>query len=96
MTMTTLDKLIADASLSPQSFHKVAGVAPADPTALQERAEQLSAGLMSAIKSLEDLVAAYPRADFRAIEKDIDEAYDRCLGLWVDVSRARRNEEAGV
>lgn len=88
-----LDKLIADASLTPQSFQKIAGVAPTDPQALQERAEALAAGILSAIKSLEDLTAAYPRADFRSIEPQIDDAYDRCLGLWADVTRAKRNEE---
>jgi hypothetical protein len=91
-----LNKLIADAALSPQSFHKIAGTAPTDPAALQERAEQLAAGILSAIKSMEDLVAAYPRADLRCVEKQIDDAYDRCLGLWTDVTRARRNEEAGL
>lgn len=88
-----LDKLMADASLTPQSFQKIAGVAPTDPAALQERAEALAAGILSAIKSLEDLTAAYPRADFRSIEPQIDDAYDRCLGLWADVTRAKRNEE---
>lgn len=88
-----LDKLVADANLSPQSFQKIAGVAPTDPAALQERAEALAAGILSAIKSLEDLAAAYPRADFRAIEPQIDDAYDRCLGLWADVTRQKRNEE---
>lgn len=96
MVMTTLDKLIADANLSPQSFCKIAGVAPTDPVALQERAEQLTAGLMSAIQSLEDLMKAYPRADFRSVEPQIDDAYERLLGIWVDASRARRNEEVGL
>tara|TARA_R110000868_G_scaffold207953_2_gene457083 strand:+ start:753 stop:1040 length:288 start_codon:yes stop_codon:yes gene_type:complete len=93
MTMTTLDKLMADANLSPTTFHKIADVAPTDPAALQERAEALAAGILSAIKSLEDLTAAYPRADLRAIEPQIDDAYDRCLSLWADVTRMKRNEE---
>lgn len=88
-----LDKLITDASLSPQSFHKIAGTAPTDPAALQERAEQLTAGILSAIKSMEDLCKAYPRADLSFVEKQIDDAYDRCLGLWCDVTRVKRHSE---
>jgi len=88
-----LNKLTIDAGISPQSFHKIAGASPTDPTALQDRAEALAAGILSAIKSLEDLMAAYPRADLRAIEPQMDDAYDRCLGLWLNATRVKRNEE---
>ena len=91
-----LDKLIADAALSPQSFHKIAGTLPTKPETLNERAEQLVAGLLSAIDNLEGLAASFPDADLRAIEPQINDAYERMIGIWAAVSRARRNEEAGL
>ena len=87
--MTTLDKLLADASLSAQSFHKIAGI---QPEPLELRAEHLVAGLLSAIDNLEGLTASYPDADLRNIEPQINDAYERVLGLWMNVTKIKRAE----
>lgn len=58
-----------------------------------EKLEALVAGILSAIKSTEDFMAQYPRQDFREVEAQLDDAYDRCMDLSIAAGRVKRNEE---
>lgn len=63
---------------------------------VQEHAEAISAGLMSTIKTLEDLLAKHPREEFDCIANDLDQAIDRCTDLWVAATKVKRRKDCGL
>ena len=62
----------------------------------EEHAEAISAGLLSTIKSLEDLLRKHPTVEFDCIAKDLDEAIDRVTDLWVAATKVKRRRDAGI
>lgn len=63
---------------------------------VEEHAEAITAGILSTIKSLEDLIAKHPTVEFNCIEKDLDEAIDRVTDLYVAATKVKRRRLAGL
>jgi hypothetical protein len=81
-----LNKLLNETTLTDASFAKIA-------VDREVPAEALMAGLQSAVRSLEDLLARTPDGDHRLLVPDLLRLEDRIMNLVVKARRREREEE---
>lgn len=81
-----LDKLLNETTLTDKAFARIA-------VDREVPAEALLAGVASAVRSLEDLLARTPDADYRLLVPDLMRLDDRIMNLVVKARRREREEE---